>query len=78
MIPVTLGGGLFILLALALLFILILWIRELRRQKRYEWESSNRNLFFCSRCHYSFLTGEPVNLTRCPRCNQICFRRKRR
>ena len=78
MIPVSLSGGLFLLVALWLAFLAVLWIRELRRLSRHEWENSNRNLFFCPNCHYSFLTREPVHLSRCPRCNTICFRRSRR
>lgn len=56
----------------------ILWIRdELRRRRTFGWSVVKKRLFFCDNCHLSFLarnSGE--NVTRCPRCNELCFIRK--
>lgn len=78
MIEVSLATGLFIYMTAFLLLILVLWVRSLLRVKRFQWQLNNSHLFDCDNCHYAFLTNEPVNLTRCPRCNAICIRRKKR
>ena len=77
MIGMTLAGALFGYLALWILFIAILWCRELMRVKNHDWNLSNSRLFHCDSCHHSFIIKEPVSLTRCPRCNSICICRKR-
>ena len=67
------------LLALLLSFcayLVWLWHRERRRLRRNEWRLSSSQLFHCDQCHYSFIPEEPVTLTRCPRCNTICIKRK--
>ena len=78
MIGMTYSEALFGVLVLWLVFILVLWLRELQRIKRHEWHLSNGRLFHCDICHHSFISKEQVSLTRCPRCNSICIRRKRR
>ncbi len=57
-------------------YIIWLWRRESKRLRRNEWHLTNSQLFHCDQCHYSFILEEPVTLTRCPRCNAICFKRK--
>ena len=57
-----------------------LWIREIVKMKRREWELSRARLFHCRNCHLSFLDTEygDGNMTRCPRCNTVCLRRRNR
>jgi uncharacterized paraquat-inducible protein A len=64
------------LLIISLLYIAWLWFRENSRQKRNEWQLSNRQLFHCNNCHHSFIPSKPVSLCRCPRCNTVCIRRR--
>jgi len=78
MIELSYDEALFVVLLGWLLLLTILWRREVAREKRNEWQVYNSRLFHCDRCHHSFLTGDPVNLTRCPRCNAVCIRRRRR
>ena len=47
MIGMTLAGALFGYLALWILFIAILWCRELMRVKNHAWNLSNSTLFHC-------------------------------
>ena len=67
-----------IYLLLWLFFLVILWFRdELRRRQSYGWSVVKKRLYFCDNCHFSFLArnaGE--NVSRCPRCNELCFIRK--
>jgi transcription initiation factor IIE alpha subunit len=74
MIGLDLTTGLLIYLFAWLITIAILWIRELRRIKTYDWNISNNSLFRCNSCHYSFLVkDEQAHLVRCPRCNAMCI-----
>ena len=65
-------------LILWLIFLTCLWFRdEMRRKKSFGWSVVKKRLYFCDNCHLSFLArnaGE--NVTRCPRCNELCFIRK--
>lgn len=68
-----------IYLVVWLISLSILWFRdELRRRKSYSgWSVVKKRLYFCDNCHFSFLArnaGE--NVSRCPRCNELCFIRK--
>ena len=78
MIGMSFADALFVYFLLWLIFLAILWWRELSRVKSYEWHLSNSRLFHCDSCHHSFIIKEAVNLTRCPRCNAICICRNRR
>ncbi len=78
MIGMSFADALFVYFLLWLIFVGILWWRELSRVKSYEWHLSNSRLFHCDNCHHSFIIKEAVNLTRCPRCNSICICRNRR
>jgi uncharacterized paraquat-inducible protein A len=77
MIHLTYAGGIFVYLVLCLGTIAVLWIRELRRCRVNSWERNSRRLLNCPGCHVSFTVPENTNVTRCPRCNSICFYRKR-
>ncbi len=78
MIPMTFADALFGFLLLWLIYLGILWYREMNRVKSHEWHLSNSRLFHCDNCHHSFIIKEPVSLSRCPRCNSVCICRKRR
>ncbi len=78
MIGIALADGIFIYLLLWLSLLLILWGRALLRRRKNQWDMNNNHFFTCDNCHYAFLSNEPVNLTRCPRCNAICIRRTKR
>ncbi len=64
-----------LILLLCLLLLTVLGIREVLRVRRHYWEGGFSRLFECKNCHYSFVDKNEVNVTRCPRCNAICFRR---
>ncbi len=78
MIAISYPLAIFIYMTLWLTLLLVLWFRSLLRRRRFHWQINSGRLFDCDRCHYAFLTREEMNLTRCPRCNSICIRRKRR
>jgi len=79
MIGVTYAQGFFLLLVLWLLGIAVCYLRATRRRYQPQWRREDANhLFSCDRCHYTFLNKDQVNLTRCPRCNAICIRRRAR
>ena len=77
MINLTYAEGIFFYVLLSLATIVILWARELWRNRAYSWESSSRRVLNCPECHVSFIAPENTNVTRCPRCNAICFYKKR-
>ncbi len=78
MIPLSIADAIFLYFLLWVLVVLVLWFREQARLKRNEWKINRSRLFNCDNCHHAFISAESVNLTRCPRCNSICFRRKQR
>ncbi len=77
MIGICIADGIFIYLVLWLVLLLVLWGRAILRRRRNQWNLSNNQFFTCGSCHFAFLSEEPVNLTRCPRCNAICIRRRK-
>ena len=78
MIPISILHFYSLYLLLWLVILVILWVRdELRRRKSYGWSVVKKRLYFCDNCHLTFLArnaGE--NVSRCPRCNELCFIRK--
>ena len=56
-----------------------LWFIEVRRNRKGDWSIAKERLYKCDRCHFSFLaTDDSENLMRCPRCNEMCFIKKRK
>ena len=78
MIEITYADGFFIFLLAWLVLLAVLAWREQLRCKRHKWQLINSNLFHCDNCHHSFIPDEELNLCRCPRCNAVCIRRRRR
>ena len=61
-----------------LILIVILWMREHSRVKRRERRNFSSRLFFCEQCRRPFIPDDDINLCRCPRCNMVCIRPRRR
>lgn len=78
MIGMSFADALFAFLLLWLIYLLVLWIRELNRVNRSAWSLSNGRLFHCDKCHHSFVLKKNENLTRCPRCNATCIAKRNR
>ncbi len=77
MIPIEPQYG-FVIYVLAWFIVLtILWAREIWRVKTYDWELSKDRLAVCDDCHYTFLIKDQKNICRCPKCNSVCFFRKK-
>lgn len=78
MIPIPAIHLFSIYLILWLIILILLWTRdEIRRKRASGWSVVKKRLYFCDNCHLSFLArnaGE--NVSRCPRCNELCFIRK--
>lgn len=78
MIGASLPHAIFVYMTVWLALIVFLWCRMLLRRRNAQWSLTDSRLFNCGNCHFAFLAREEVNLTRCPRCNAICIRRRRR
>ncbi len=80
MIPLPLEHAFSVYFAVWFAVLFVLWFREERRcRKASEWFVVKERLYTCDHCHYSFLAKhDSENVTRCPRCNEICFLRKRK
>lgn len=55
-----------------------LWFRELRRQRKYDWHLSRQYPCTCRACQLTFMMRANDIVTRCPRCNAICARSRRK
>ena len=77
MIGLGYAGGLFFYVLLWLGTVAVLWCREIWRIRAYSWQSATRRVLNCPGCHVSFTAPDNANVARCPRCNSICFYRKR-
>ena len=78
MIGTDYATALFAMMVVLLGGVLGLWLLSMRRAKRNAWQRLDSGLFDCDHCHHVFLNKESGHLTRCPRCNAICIRRRRR
>ena len=78
MIPLSYADAFFLYVAFFLILIAVLWSRENARVKRRERRNFSSRLFFCEKCRKPFLQAEDVNLCRCPNCNTVCIRPRRR
>ena len=75
MISVPLTTFFIIYLAVWLVTVVILWGREQFRLYFNDWSRDKTRVFTCDKCHYNFIE-KYTNITRCPRCNDICINRK--
>lgn len=52
---------------------------ELRKRKTYQDSVVKERLYFCGNCHFIFMAKtDSEHITRCPRCNEMCFLKKRK
>ena len=59
--------------------ITFLWLRHEYRKSSSDWTTTKEQLYSCSKCHFSFLAKDDSgNITRCPRCNEMCFLKKKK
>lgn len=58
--------------------ITLLWIRHEYKKRSFDWTTTKEQLYSCTNCHYSFLAKHDGNITRCPRCNEMCFLKKKK
>lgn len=80
MIPIPYEHIFSIYFSLWFLVLLILWTREeWRMRKNSGWSVVKDKLYLCDKCHLAFLARhDQEHVTRCPRCNEMCFIRKRK
>ena len=80
MIPISELHIFYVYMFFWLIALAVLWVRqEMRQRKAYDWSVVKERLYFCDSCHLSFLAQhDSENVTRCPRCNELCFIRKRK
>ena len=68
--------------ALAIFWVSIitfLWICHEYRKKSHDWTTTKEQLYSCTKCHYTFLAKDDSgHITRCPRCNEMCFLKKKK
>lgn len=77
---IALYGSDFFSLCLFVFLVLlsILWYRELRRQRIYDWNLTQDRPCTCHECQLTFMMKNNETISRCPRCNAICTLRKMR
>ncbi len=79
MIPLPFEHAFSVYLYVWLVALALLWYRESRRMRKYDWSIAKERLYKCDNCHLSFLAkDDSENVTRCPRCNEMCFIKKRK
>ena len=80
MIPVLYENVFNIYICIWLVLLVVLWIREeIRTRRRSVWTVVKEKLYVCDKCHLVFLAShDQEHITRCPRCNEMCFIRKRK
>lgn len=77
MIPIGIPGAFVIYLLVWFLTLTILWGRELMRASTYDWAPTKDHFCICESCHLVFSVKPDVNITRCPRCNEMCILRSK-
>lgn len=78
MIAINYASGFTVYLCAWMLFLAILWTRELWRRNVYDWSVSEGSLCICEHCRYAFLVKSGETFSRCPKCNGMCRVRRKR
>lgn len=78
MIELSYADAFFLYLLLWLILLGFLAWREHLRTKQHHRRIFKSSVFHCNGCHHTFVADNQVNLHRCPRCNAICIRHRRR
>jgi len=71
------ADGMFFYFLCWLILLVVLWLREVRRERRNSWELTNSKLFHCDHCHLSYIINDEGSWSRCPRCNSVVICRKK-
>ena len=78
MISLSYADAFFLYLLFWMLLLGFLTWREHLRTKNHHRRIFKSSVFHCSKCNHTFVADSPVNLHRCPSCNAICIRHRRR
>ncbi len=79
MIPLSYGQFFNVYICLWIAMLALLWLREEWRCRKSDWSVVKDKLYLCDKCHLSFLARhDREHITRCPRCNEMCFLKKRK
>jgi hypothetical protein len=78
MMALTYEEGLLVYFLVWLCVLAFLWGREIWRIQKYDWSQHADRLCVCEGCQLAFMIRPDVNITRCPRCNQMCILRSPR
>ncbi len=81
MIPIPPAQLVTVFITIWFAILTVLWLRDElgRAETDWNWTIAKDRLYTCSRCHYSFLAkDDSTNITRCPRCNEMCFLKKKK
>jgi len=78
MIPIDQHNSFVVYFIFCFVALIVLWARELWRTKVNDWELSKDHFYICDRCHLVFPVRPHMNITRCPRCNEMCILKTRR
>lgn len=79
MISLTFGQFFAVYITFWVIVLAFLWYRDELKKTADDWTLAKDHLYICSRCHLSFLAkDDSANITRCPRCNEMCFLKRRK
>ena len=78
MIELSYSDAFFLYLLGWLILLGLLALREQLRSKNHHRKIFRSSVFQCSKCNHTFFSDAQINLHRCPNCNAICIRRRRR
>ena len=79
MISLTFGQFFAVYITFWVIVLAFLWYRDELKKPADDWTLAKDHLYICSRCHLSFLAkDDSANITRCPRCNEMCFLKRRK
>ena len=79
MISLTFGQFFAVYITFWVIVLAFLWYRDELKKPSDDWTFAKDHLYICSRCHLSFLAkDDSANITRCPRCNEMCFLKRKK
>ena len=79
MISLTFGQFFAVYITSWVIILAFLWYRDELKKPADDWTLAKDHLYICSRCHLSFLAkDDSANITRCPRCNEMCFLKRKK
>jgi uncharacterized paraquat-inducible protein A len=80
MIPIYAEQVIYVFTIFFFLILGFLWLREELHRSRVsaKWTADKKTLYLCGKCHLSFLASRGQTFVRCPRCGELCFRRRRK